>query len=213
MWPPVEPELKDGLWSDADSEVDQAPRRDNRNETYRHAAYVTGLAVTRESRRKGVASALLDYAERKGEAWGASGLCLHVNRLNTPALYFYESRGYGIIPDWYGYNSQRFLLHRPLGGASPEIFRDVGSEAMDKDDEFELDNEDAAWESDDDDFAINTKTVDDDGFSDDKLAEGANNILAINEPQRSQPRTVSLRRVIVQRFAKMRSSSASSSMG
>ena len=44
-----------------------------------------------------------------------------MNRLNTPALRFYESRGYAIIPDWFGFNNQRFLLHRPLGGLAPEV--------------------------------------------------------------------------------------------
>ena len=33
---------------------------------YRYAAYITGLAVAKSARRRGVASTLVDYAERKG---------------------------------------------------------------------------------------------------------------------------------------------------
>ena len=69
---------------------------------------------------RGVASTLVDYAERKGAAWGAAGLCLHVNRLNTPALRLYDRLGFSVVPDWYGYNNQRFLLFKPLNGEAPE---------------------------------------------------------------------------------------------
>ena len=87
---------------------------------YRYAAYITGLAVAKSARRRGVASTLVDYAERKGAAWGAAGLCLHVNRLNTPALRLYDRLGFSVVPDWYGYNNQRFLLFKPLNGEAPE---------------------------------------------------------------------------------------------
>ena len=63
----------------------------------------------------------MDFSERKGAAWGASGLCLHVNQLNVPALRFYDSLGFRIVPDWYGFNNQRFLLHKPLRGEEPEV--------------------------------------------------------------------------------------------
>ena len=76
--------------------------------------------MAKSARRRGVASTLVDYAERKGAAWGAAGLCLHVNRLNTPALRLYDRLGFSVVPDWYGYNNQRFLLFKPLNGEAPE---------------------------------------------------------------------------------------------
>ena len=51
---------------------------------YRHVGYITGLAVSRTARRRGVASTLVDFCGRKAAAWGADALCLHVNKLNVP---------------------------------------------------------------------------------------------------------------------------------
>lgn len=110
LWP-----REDEAWSREQEGGDDTDAGD-----YRYAAYITGLAVARSARRRGVASTLVDYAERKGAAWGADGLCLHVNRLNTPALRLYDRLGFSVVPDWYGYNNQRFLLHKPLNGEAPE---------------------------------------------------------------------------------------------
>ena len=38
-----------------------------------------------------------------------------------PALRVYDRRGFAIVPDWIGYNDQRFLLYKPLNGAPPEL--------------------------------------------------------------------------------------------
>ena len=75
--------------------------------------------MSSSSRRKGVASALVDFCERKARAWGADGICLHVNRLNAPALRFYDSCGFAIVPDWLGFNNQRFLLYRSFVDEEP----------------------------------------------------------------------------------------------
>ena len=111
----------DALWParDADPRA-RAPAAEPSAEPYRLVGYITGLAVASVSRRKGVASALVDYCERKAAAWGAAGMCLHVNRLNAPALRFYDTCGFTIVPDWIGFNNQRFLLYRPFDGA-PEL--------------------------------------------------------------------------------------------
>jgi peptide-methionine (R)-S-oxide reductase len=106
---------REALWPREGEDDDHGDGHD-----YRYAAYITGLAVAKSARRRGVASTLVDYAERKGAAWGAAGLCLHVNRLNTPALRLYDRLGFSVVPDWYGYNNQRFLLFKPLNGEAPE---------------------------------------------------------------------------------------------
>lgn len=74
-------------------------------------AYVTGIAVAASARRQGLASGLLDFCARKAKAWGADGIALHVNKINTPALNFYARRNFEIIPDFFGYNPTRFLLY------------------------------------------------------------------------------------------------------
>lgn len=76
-----------------------------------YVGYITGLAVAKSARRRGVASGMLDFCARKSQAWGARGIALHVNKRNKPALRFYASLGFDVVPDWFGFNNQRFLLY------------------------------------------------------------------------------------------------------
>ena len=91
----------------------------------RYAAYTT--ASPWPSRRGGAASRRLwSIMPREGRL-GRRPLCLHVNRLNTPALRLYDRLGFSVVPDWYGYNNQRFLLfaveRRGAGDAAPPLRR------------------------------------------------------------------------------------------
>ncbi|KAG2496819.1 hypothetical protein HYH03_005225 [Edaphochlamys debaryana] len=58
--------------------------------------HVDGLAVAPDCRRSGVASALLDAAERLARRWGGASLWLHVEAANAPAVQLYTDRGYGV---------------------------------------------------------------------------------------------------------------------
>lgn len=80
-------------------------------ESNRYCGYVTGIAVASSARRQGLASTLLDFCAKKARAWGTSGIALHANKFNTPALAFYQKQGFEIRDDIYGYNDARFLLY------------------------------------------------------------------------------------------------------
>jgi ribosomal protein S18 acetylase RimI-like enzyme len=56
--------------------------------------YVDALAVAPAARRRGVAAALLDDAERSARELGASGVALDTGLENEPAQRLYESRGF-----------------------------------------------------------------------------------------------------------------------
>ncbi|KAJ1462977.1 hypothetical protein M885DRAFT_504465 [Pelagophyceae sp. CCMP2097] len=101
-------------------------------ECFRNVAYITGLAVSRNARRKGVASALVNFCDRKSAAWGADGLALHVNKLNAPALRFYAARGFDVVPDWLGHNTARFLLYKPRPGEEAEFAQNARADLEDE---------------------------------------------------------------------------------
>ena len=94
---------------------------------YRSVGYITGLAVSRTARRRGVATALVDFCARKSKAWGADALCLHVNNLNRPALSFYATQGFELIDDWLGYNPRRVLLQQSFTTTSSSDDEDDSS--------------------------------------------------------------------------------------
>ncbi|KAJ8600266.1 hypothetical protein CTAYLR_000623 [Chrysophaeum taylorii] len=90
-----------------------------RGDARTYVAYITGLAVARDARRQGVASKLVDFSARKARAWGADAISLHVNKFNAPALRFYASLGFEVIPDWFGHNPARFLLYAHFDHLQP----------------------------------------------------------------------------------------------
>jgi ribosomal protein S18 acetylase RimI-like enzyme len=55
---------------------------------------INGLAVDRDARRLGIASALLDAATAEGRRRGARKISLHVHGTNAPARQLYERHGY-----------------------------------------------------------------------------------------------------------------------
>lgn len=66
--------------------------------------HVLNVAVAPEARRRGVARALMEQAERRGVERGARLATLEVRRSNQPALELYRSLGYrrvGVRPRYY----------------------------------------------------------------------------------------------------------------
>ncbi|MGI5230467.1 N-acetyltransferase family protein [Actinoallomurus sp. CA-142502] len=61
-----------------------------------HVMAVTGLVVSADARRLGVASALLASAEQRAASLGARKLSLQVLGSNTGALSLYEDHGYTV---------------------------------------------------------------------------------------------------------------------
>ncbi|KXZ53962.1 hypothetical protein GPECTOR_6g881 [Gonium pectorale] len=58
--------------------------------------HVDALAVAPAWRGRGVATALLDAAERLARRWGRASLWLHVDAANEPAVRLYTDRGYSV---------------------------------------------------------------------------------------------------------------------
>lgn len=59
-----------------------------------HVLHVSGIAVHPESRRRGVATALMTAAEPFARACGAVKISLRVLSTNAPAIALYEQMGY-----------------------------------------------------------------------------------------------------------------------
>ena len=77
------------------------------NEDY---IYLNDFAVTAGYRNKGIGSALLKAAESYAREIDMLKLCLHVEKTNRPAMYFYEKSGYAIYRD----DGHRFLMNKEL---------------------------------------------------------------------------------------------------
>ncbi len=75
--------------------------------------HVLNVAVAPESRRRGVARALLGEAEARGRARGARVSTLEVRRSNLPAIVLYRSLGYGEVgmrPRYYAEDGEDALV-------------------------------------------------------------------------------------------------------
>lgn len=76
-----------------------------------HYLYLSNLAVAVQSRRQGIATRLIETCEKFTQAWGFTGLYLHVLKSNQTACNLYGRAGYQIIQDealW-----EAWLLRRP----------------------------------------------------------------------------------------------------
>ena len=85
------------------------------NKPYR--SYLANMAVAPEARRSGVASKVIQYAERLTKLWGFTEMWLHVNIDNGGAFALYKKLGYEIVstdPLWY--LDRRYLMVKKLKG-------------------------------------------------------------------------------------------------
>lgn len=62
-------------------------------------AYVAGMAVEEEWRRRGVARAMLAACEVLARKWGLSAVVLHVFSDNAPALATYSAAGFELVSE------------------------------------------------------------------------------------------------------------------
>ena len=77
------------------------------NEDY---IYLNDFAVTKDYRKQGVGSALLEVAESYAREINTPKLCLHVEKTNSAAMRLYENAGYAIYRD----DGHRFLMNKEL---------------------------------------------------------------------------------------------------
>lgn len=66
--------------------------------------HINNIAVRQDSRRHGIAQAMLDQLKRFGKKNGSSMMTLEVNEHNDPARRFYEKNGFkqaGLRPKYY----------------------------------------------------------------------------------------------------------------
>ncbi len=77
------------------------------NEDY---IYLNDFAVTKDYRKQGVGSALLEVAESYARKINTPNLCLHVEKMNLPAMQLYENLGYEKYRD----DGNRFLMIKEL---------------------------------------------------------------------------------------------------
>lgn len=98
--------------------------------------YLCNMAVHTGHRRRGVAKALLQEAQRLGKRWGQDTLWLHVETHNVAALQLYLGEGFQLVrtdPWWYVMGRQH-LLRKPLppaprrGSRQPEQLQRVGGQ-------------------------------------------------------------------------------------
>lgn len=72
--------------------------------------YLNDFAVAAEYRNKGIGSALLKAAESYARDINTLTLCLHVEKMNLPAMQLYENLGYEKYRD----DGNRFLMIKEL---------------------------------------------------------------------------------------------------
>lgn len=70
--------------------------------------YLDDFSVTAACRNKGIGSALLRAAEVYAGETGSQAVLLHVEKINIPAMRFYERSGYSVFRD----DGNRFLLKK-----------------------------------------------------------------------------------------------------
>jgi ribosomal protein S18 acetylase RimI-like enzyme len=82
--------------------------------------YLSNLAVRADLRRRGIALALLAYAEKTAISWQFKDIYLHVMEDNVQARKLYRKAGFSLFQaeetpySWLGLQSRRLLLHKPL---------------------------------------------------------------------------------------------------
>jgi ribosomal-protein-alanine N-acetyltransferase len=83
--------------------------------------HILNIAVAPRSRRRGVARALLDEAEARGRAAGATLATLEVRKSNLAAIQLYRRRGYrqvSIRPNYYADEGEdAIVMLRDLGSS------------------------------------------------------------------------------------------------
>eukprot|EP00873_Tetraselmis_striata_P024643 jgi/Tetstr1/444907/TSEL_003358.t1 len=95
--------------------------------------YLCNMAVRPASRRRGVARALLQEAQRLGTRWGQDALWLHVECDNTAALQLYLGEGFqrrSTDPWWY-LIGRKHLLVKPLPQRAAPAAQSVGGRTSD----------------------------------------------------------------------------------
>ena len=70
--------------------------------------YLDDFSVTAACRNKGIGSALICAAEAYAEEAGSCAVLLHAEKINIPAMRFYERSGYSVFRD----DGNRFLLKK-----------------------------------------------------------------------------------------------------
>jgi ribosomal protein S18 acetylase RimI-like enzyme len=86
--------------------------------------YLSNLAVRADLRRRGIALALLKYAERMALTWQFHDMYLHVMEDNAQARKLYRKVGFSLLQteetpySWLGLQSRRLLLHKSLAHGS-----------------------------------------------------------------------------------------------
>ena len=70
--------------------------------------YLDDFSVTAACRNKGIGSALLRAAEVYAGETGSQAVLLHAEKINIPAMRFYERSGYSVFRD----DGNRFLLKK-----------------------------------------------------------------------------------------------------
>jgi ribosomal-protein-alanine N-acetyltransferase len=83
-------------------------------------AYIQTIEVNPASRRKGIASELLQLSEVSALVVGATAIWLHVDVENSAAMHLYEGRGYarkGREEHFYARNRAAFIYAKSLAGA------------------------------------------------------------------------------------------------
>ncbi len=86
-------------------------------------AYLLTLDVAPAFRRRGVATGLMERAEREAREAGCRAMLLHVFTGNTAAIAMYEAMGYtrlGAAENFYGKGAHAWVYRKPLFAASGE---------------------------------------------------------------------------------------------
>lgn len=94
--------------------------------------YLSNLAVRSDLRRRGIAQALLAWAERLALGWQFEDLYLHVMEDNVQARQLYRKAGFTLFQaeespySWLGLQPRRLLLHKSLTlGLSSETQKEL----------------------------------------------------------------------------------------
>lgn len=96
-----------------------------------HLMYISNTAVSKEHRRKGIASRVLLECERLALRWGEKCVYLHVEEDNTTARTFYEANGYYLYkkdPFRGVFQKRKLLLRKELIREGQSTTAEEGSE-------------------------------------------------------------------------------------